>query len=221
MDPTQAAQAYIMAKKRVLTAGFGWEILWQRTRQLNAMTETVFLREIAWVILSTGMREAVVRSKFPFVSQAFLEWRSARQIARKAEHCKSRAFPHFGHMPKLNAIVSVAHLISRRGFETVKAEIQRDPVLVLSLFPYIGPVTSTHLAKNLGVSVAKPDRHLSRMSHLFGYNDAQTLCQTISSFTGDPIGVVDIVLWRFATIAGRNCLPSLLQGTAQARSGEA
>lgn len=166
------------------------------------MTETLLLREAAWVILSTGMREAVVRSKFPNVSRAFLEWRSARQIAQQAEHCKSKAFPHFGHKAKLNAIVSVAQMISRRGFEDLKCEIQQDPLSVLCRFPFIGPVTSYHLAKNLGLSVAKPDRHVSRIAQLFGYENVQEFCHIISSFTGDPVEVVDIVLWRFATIDG-------------------
>jgi hypothetical protein len=200
--PTQLACAYIHAKRCVLNAGFGWEIIWQRTRRSDALTETLLLREAAWVILSTGMREAVVRYKFPVVSHAFLEWRSARQIAQQAERCKSRALPHFGHSAKLNAIVSVAQMISQRGFEVLKYEIQQDPLSVLCQFPYIGPVTSFHLAKNLGLSVAKADRHMSRIAHLFGYDDVQEFCSSISGFIGDPVEVVDIVLWRFATIAG-------------------
>lgn len=200
--PTQLACAYVHAKRCVLDAGFGWEIIWQRTRQSDDMTETLLLREAAWVILSTGMREAIVRSKFPIISRAFFEWRSASQIAKHAGHCKSQAFPHFRHQAKLNAIVSVARLISRRGFEILKYEILQDPLPVLCQFPYIGPVTSFHLAKNLGLSVPKPDRHLSRMAQLFGYENVHEFCHTISGFIGDPVEVVDIVLWRFATIAG-------------------
>ena len=56
------------------------------------------------------------------------------------------------------------------------------------------------MAKNIGIQVAKPDRHLVRMAKAAGYSDVQLFCRTISQLSGDSIPVVDIVLWRFATI---------------------
>lgn len=67
-------------------------------------------------------------------------------------------------------------------------------------FPYIGPITYFHLAKNIGVHVAKPDRHLSRLVKELNISSVQTLCSYIGERTGDTIPVVDIVLWRYATI---------------------
>ena len=61
-------------------------------------------------------------------------------------------------------------------------------------------MTAYHLAKNIGLPVAKPNRHLIRIAQMEKYSDVQTLCGDISKLSGDSIPVVDIVLWRYATI---------------------
>jgi hypothetical protein len=107
---------------------------------------------------------------------------------------------HFGHGLKIRAICTVASMVSQKGFDAIVAEVQIDPIPALQQFPFIGPITSFHLAKNLGISVAKPDRHVSRLAEHCGYSDAHTLFSSIAQFTGDPVDVVDVVLWRFANI---------------------
>jgi hypothetical protein len=47
-------------------------------------------------------------------------------------------------------------------------------------FPMIGPVTSFNLAKNIGLDVAKADRHLSRLAANVGFSDVPSLCRCIS-----------------------------------------
>ena len=64
--------------------------------------------------------------------------------------------------------------------------------------PFMGPATSYHLAKNLGFQVAKPDRHLNRISESNGFKNAHELCEAIASQTREPISVVDGVLWRLS-----------------------
>lgn len=54
--------------------------------------------------------------------------------------------------------------------------------------------------KNLGIQVAKPDRHLVRIAQNYGFNDVQKFCSSISEKTNDPVSVVDLVLWRYATL---------------------
>jgi thermostable 8-oxoguanine DNA glycosylase len=61
-------------------------------------------------------------------------------------------------------------------------------------------VTVYHLAKNIGLQFAKPDRHLVSISNKAGYQDVQAFCRDISNQVGDSITVVDLVLWRFATL---------------------
>ena len=67
-------------------------------------------------------------------------------------------------------------------------------------FLSFGPITSVHLSKNIGLPLAKPDRHLVRLANDFGYESAEELCEQISSLVGDSVAVVDVVLWRYATI---------------------
>lgn len=60
--------------------------------------------------------------------------------------------------------------------------------------PWIGGITKYHLAKNLGVDVAKPDRWLERLAGAEGATVA--LCERLARETGDRIATVDVVLWR-------------------------
>ncbi|MFB3921989.1 MAG: hypothetical protein ACE145_09715 [Terriglobia bacterium] len=193
------ASAYIKAKLNVLASGYGSEIVWQKGVRIEALTETDLLRECAWVILSAGMREAVVRKKFPYVGQAFCDWTSAREIVRNRDQCIRSALVYFRNERKMEAIACTAQIISTKGFTALREEISNDPLVALQQFPYIGPVTSYHMAKNIGLAYAKPDRHLCRLATLAGYERAADLCSAISDYIGDPVSVVDIVLWRYAT----------------------
>ena len=57
------------------------------------------------------------------------------------------------------------------------------------------------LAKNLGVDTAKPDRHLVRVAEATGYASPASLCEHLARMVGDTVAVVDLVIWRFATIS--------------------
>lgn len=67
----------------------------------------------------------------------------------------------------------------------------------LGRLPYIGEITRYHLAKNFGVDVAKPDRHLVRIAAHFG-ETTHSLCARLARESGDRINTVDVVLWRAA-----------------------
>ena len=58
------ARAYLLAKSYVVGRGFEEELAWQEASCMNTVSEDVFLREASWVVLSAGMREAVVRTVF-------------------------------------------------------------------------------------------------------------------------------------------------------------
>jgi len=195
-----AARRYVEAKGAVLSAGFGWEILWQQRRDRATLAEPEFLREAAWVILSAGMSESVVRARFARISACFLDWSSATAIAAEADACMAGALQVFAHRRKVQAIAEVARILSRRGFPAIARELAIDAVSALRQFPYIGPVTVFHLAKNLGCGTPKPDRHLSRLAAQLGYPCADALCAEIAAFVGDPPDVVDTVLWRHAAM---------------------
>lgn len=195
------AKRYLEAKAAVLMAGFAEEIVLQENAGSVPLTESRLLEEHAWVTISTGMREAIVRRKFPMISSCFFEWQSAALIHESALSCFHAAVRVFNHPQKIQAIIDTATFIAAKGFEVVATEIRTAPLTALRQLPYIGPVTVYHLAKNIGTEVAKPDRHLVRIAQACGYNDVQEFCGLISSFTGDAISVVDLVLWRWATIS--------------------
>ncbi len=75
-----------------------------------------------------------------------------------------------------------------------------DGVDYIAQFPFMGPATSYHFAKNIGLPVAKPDRHLNRIASTVGYSNPHAMCQDIAQFIGDKISVVDLVMWRYATL---------------------
>jgi hypothetical protein len=194
------ACAYIKAKLKVQDAGYTHEIIWQKSVRTDELTEHDFLRECAWVILSSGMRESVIQKKFLAIGQAFFDWVSAETIVWHHELCVSTALDLFRHEGKIEAIARCARIIYDKGFDTLQKELMSDPIDVLQQFPYIGPATSYHLAKNIGFPVAKPDRHLCRFAELAGYQSPADLCKALAEYIGDPVPVVDIVLWRFATL---------------------
>jgi hypothetical protein len=194
------AQAYLCAKREVLNSPYKEELL-SVERSPDEMSESEFLRELAWVILSAGMAELVVRSKFADISSSFLEWRSARSISERAEECVANALCYFRHEGKIRAIASAAGTLSAApSFEDLKGKILRDPIRELQSFAYIGPITAFHIAKNMGVAVAKPDRHLARLAQSSGFESVEDFCGSIARFLGEDIRRVDSVLWRFATI---------------------
>jgi hypothetical protein len=79
----------------------------------------------------------------------------------------------------------------------VRAAIATDPIQKLMEFPFIGPITVWHLAKNLGLNVAKPDRHLVRISMALGFSNPMKFCNVIAQERGDPVRVVDLIIWRY------------------------
>jgi hypothetical protein len=193
------ALAYLLAKKDILGSKYALEII-EPLNPLEAVNESGFLRELAWVILCGGMAESVVRKVFPAITESFLDWRSAEEIAERSSECIGSAAVHFRHEKKIEAIASSARIVHLRSFSVIHENILRDPLGSLMEFPFIGPTTVFHLAKNIGVLVAKPDRHLTRLASANGFDDVQAFCGRISVFLGEDIRKVDSVLWRFATI---------------------
>jgi hypothetical protein len=204
-----ALQLYKIAREFVSIHGFDPEVEWQRSLHSSTFDESQLLREAAWVILCTGYRESILRKKFGFISLCFCDWESASEIVSCEPECRATALAAFNNNKKIDAIVRLARTIATTGFERLKVSIHHDPIQSLQTFSYIGPVTAWHLAKNLGFDVAKPDRHLCRMSERLGYTDVHNLCDDLSQMTGEEKKVVDIVLWRYAAEVGAEMLSVL------------
>ncbi|WP_447603545.1 hypothetical protein [Nitrospira sp. Nam80] len=184
----------------MVAQGFAWEIDWQTERRLDRISECEFLRESAWTVLSAGFREAVVRRLFVPLCDAFLGLRSASVIQANRARCRRAGLRVFNHRGKVNAILDIASIVDEMGFDRVRRQVEQEDVRFLQTLPYIGSITAFHLAKNLGLPVVKPDRHLQRIAAAAGFSSPLELCQLISDHLGEPVQVVDVVLWRYATL---------------------
>lgn len=192
---------YLDLKSELVERGFAWEIDWQASVLNMPIDETTFLRESAWVVLCSGMRESIVRAHFRAISKAFFGWQDASMIVDRKDLCRNRALRVFNSRRKMEAIISIAAVVVEAGFEQVGRKLVADDAAAyLQTLPQIGPVTALHLLKNLGRSIVKPDRHLARLSEQFGYEEPAEFCGRISEIVGDPVAVVDIVLWRAAAL---------------------
>lgn len=191
------ADIYHKALEGLIATKYSAEVEWQRSQLFKEFDERDFLSEAAWVVLNSGFRESVVRSKFDYVSLCFLDWWSAKDIVQSKELCVASALQEFGHIGKISSIARIAERVDSLGFENFKRIVSDDPIGELAKLPHIGPTTVWHLAKNLGFNVAKPDRHLVRLAVEHGYGCVHAFCQEISDSTGEYVAVVDLVLWRY------------------------
>ncbi|MCE5187410.1 MAG: hypothetical protein LLF76_14920 [Planctomycetaceae bacterium] len=196
----ELATAYVDVKRKLIDDGFAGEIDWQESLSFGKISEREFIREAAWVILSAGMSERVIRRIFSKISDAFLNWESAALIRSSNSKCEKRALKVFGNRRKITAILKLTDRILLEGFETLRKKIEVGGVEYIRTLPFMGPATSQHLAKNIGINTAKADRHLSRIAKRANFSCPNDLCQYISNCVGDNVAVVDLVLWRFATI---------------------
>jgi endonuclease III len=197
-NASNAILFFAKAADYVTSADYAAEIEWQRSQCINAFDESTLLRESAWVILCGGFREETVRRIFDYISLCFCDWESAEAIVHSSERCLKAAYSGFRNTRKLEAIVEISNILVETGFGPLKERILADPVNELRRLPHIGPITSVHLAKNLGLQIAKPDRHLLRVSRSLGFgDDVGKLCSTIAQHTGEKVSVVDLILWRF------------------------
>jgi hypothetical protein len=192
-----AVRLFSKARGYIQQAGLGAEVTWQRDADFGAFSESDLLREHAWVTLCSGFRESVVRRVFNQISLCFCDWESSEAIVAAGQVCLLTASSSFANRAKLQGIYSASVHVRTAGFRAFKASAMTDPINKLQVLPYIGPTTSWHLAKNLGLDVAKPDRHLVRVSRSFGFRDAAHFCRELAASTGEQAKVVDLIVWRY------------------------
>jgi hypothetical protein len=192
--------AYFFAKNYIISKGYWNEIEWQENSSYSKLTQQIFLKEAAWVILASGLNDKVVQIKFPLIMEIMFGFTSPSKISANKSTCYKKALKEFNHPGKINAILYVAEQLTNHSFECIKSQINQLGIDYLKSFPYIGDATAYHLAKNIGLNVAKPDRHLVRMSNALGFTTPAELCMKISDELDEKVALVDLVLWRYATL---------------------
>jgi hypothetical protein len=197
MGLAEATATFDRACCYVRDIGFWGEVSRYQTVDFNSFSESELLKEIAWVILCSGFREALVKRVFDRISLCFLDWESTTAIRDSKSICIRSGMCFFRNHRKLKAIASCAEMISDATFESFKCAVIENPIAELQKLPYIGPITVWHLAKNLGLDVAKPDRHLNRFARSCQFRDAHDLCSAIANARKEQVRVVDLILWRY------------------------
>jgi hypothetical protein len=178
---------YMDLKRRVIDAGYAAEIDWAHDIKPcpNALE---FWREYSWVVINGGMKEQVAR----------IIWEKVRPVV-EAGGSASTQFRHAGKTAAIDEVFRKRHSY----FGSYRITVEYGVGIVATLgwleaLPWIGPITKYHLAKNLGLDVCKPDRHLVR---IFGSLENVTPgCQAIANETGDRLTEVDTVIWRAANL---------------------
>lgn len=200
---TDLVAYYLEAHEEVIRAGFEEELVWLEIRPTVEITDRDFLREAAWVILSCGFRYSVVADRFAGVCAAFGDFVDLDTIVEFRSECEERALKVFGHERKIAAIGAATQLVWESGASRF-VEGAREDVHSLTALPFIGRVTAKHLARNLGIDVAKSDRHMIRLAHRVR-SDVDGMAAALAQATGDPVRVVDGVLWRHAILPTPAC----------------
>jgi len=184
IDKETMKSIYFRIKKEVIEQGYSNEIEWcTNIPDLKEWDKIDFFKEYVWVVLSSGMNNKVTE-------QIFKNFLNDKIIFN---------FEAINHPNKNKAIKKV---YNRLDFYFNHLLQSKDKLKFLKNLPHIGDITKYHLARNLGLNYAKPDRHLVRIANLFKYNNnqVQTFCTVISQLTNEKIGVVDLVFWRFANL---------------------
>lgn len=176
-------EQYLELREKIVDMGYGGEVEWAQGVQPPATAEDLW-REYAWVVLNSGMRNQVAESIWVKVQPEVEGGGSAHNV--------------FGHKGKSAGIDLVwkeraAYL---EGFRTTRRHLGTGGVILwCQELPWIGPTTRWHLAKNLGIDCAKPDRWLERVAAAAG-EDVAGLCTRLAGASGDRIATVDLVIWR-------------------------
>ncbi|MDR8877284.1 hypothetical protein [Burkholderia multivorans] len=170
-------EEYRRVREAVCSSGFAHDIEWSEGVS-PPQTADAFAQEYVFVVCNSGMRAQVAQGIYRKVMTALIAGSHPRSV--------------FGHKGKCDGIWAVW---SAREVWFINFLAATDPVQFLGEMPWIGTITKWHLAKNFGVDVAKPDRHLVRVAQRYG-TTPQALCEALALASGDRIGTVDTVIWR-------------------------
>lgn len=178
--PKLTAEVYRGIRARLIELGYGDEIWWQATCRPPEDPEA-FAAEVIYVICASGMRQQTARVIYNRIVDAMLQGRGPATVFRHALKCRAieAIWNHRRH-----------YFESFTGAPSDTLRLQ-----ALRQIDGVGPIVVYHLAKNFGMDVAKPDRHLVRLAEAEGCSP-QVLCERLAGETGDRVAVVDLVLWR-------------------------
>ncbi|ESY32081.1 hypothetical protein NKK48_28995 [Mesorhizobium sp. C386A] len=145
--------------------------------------ETDFALRVSYVILNSGMRWTVAKEI----------WNRMRPSLMGTGEV-GNTFGHLGKTKSINLVMSNRSEFFQ-GFRLAWEEGPEKVIEFCGALPHIGGITKYHLAKNLGVDVAKPDVWLERVASQSG-ETVKELCGRLSRQSGDSVSTVDYVIWK-------------------------
>jgi len=170
---------YLKLKNEIIQSGYKNEILMINKMLDNPCNDSErFFREYVWVVVNAGMKYQIADIIYQKIIYALNKKYKLENI--------------FGHVQKVEAIKYVQKR-KKKIFNSYYNS--NNKIEFLECLPFIGPTTKFHFARNLGLDVCKPDRHLRRIAGYYKLTP-DLLCKMISEKTHDRVGVVDVVLWR-------------------------
>lgn len=164
-------------EQAVRDAGYADECAWSEQLALPINADE-FAREAVYVIVNSGMNTDVANGIFERCMERVEEGKPIRHV--------------FRHPGKARAIAKIWRDRHKLFAAYLTAE---NKLAFCQSLPWIGPVTKYHLAKDLGLDVAKPDVHLARLARRDKTSTAR-LCARLGQQTGYRVATVDTILWR-------------------------
>jgi len=175
---------------------------WRNLPKPSEISDHFFFSELTWCIYNAGMKETLIRQKWPALTDVFHDFDPDKIVSHPGT--LANALKIFNHKGKASAVISAAEKIIRdRPINQKLAAMTEDEALIyFESYPFIGKVTRYHIARNVGFDVVKPDVHLVRISEYLGYTP-NALVQTISNLTGERRGFIDYILWQWLSWHGK------------------
>lgn len=174
------ATKFYELRQRVLNAGFSDEIRW--AENIKCRHSADFFAEYVWVVISGGMKNQIAQKIYTKVMGAVIDRVPINTV-----------FRHIGKVKAINQVLTSKEELY------LEYLMDNEKLNWLETLPYIGKITKYHLAKNLGLDVCKPDRHLVRIANQYD-TTPQQLCEKLARETGNKVAVVDQILWRAANL---------------------
>lgn len=175
---------YHTSREQVIKAGYLWEIELVENRYFKDVDLIEFMDAYIFCVFNVRMKNQIAQKMY----EKFLN-----------SGCDLNTI---GHPNKKRAIGECIEKSGKWFAGLMNCSTDMERVEYLDTLPMIGEITKYHLARNLGMDVAKPDVHLVRLMKRFEFKDVQEMCRYIYERTGDRIGVVDVVLWRWCNLNG-------------------
>ena len=175
---------YLSYRNKLVDLGYQHEIEWAENVKAP-VNDMEFAVEYIWIVCNSGMKNQVAEKIFDRVIEALTDKKSA-----------STSFNHEGKTKAIDYVWKNQTELFNNFMELLSNDASNQTILDwLQKLPWIGHITKFHLAKNYGLDVAKPDRHLGRLAAHYNTTPAK-LCESLSNQTSDRVATVDLVIWR-------------------------